>query len=66
MTDLIRTELDQDGILLASLNRPEVMNAINDEMWILCKCHRDILFVNNKVQRLTFHLHHRLLSESAV
>ncbi len=32
MTDLIRTELDQDGILLASLNRPEVMNAINDEM----------------------------------
>ena len=32
MTDLIRTDLDQHGVLLASFNRPEVMNAINGEM----------------------------------
>lgn len=32
MTDFIRTDLDQHGVLLASFNRPEVMNAINGEM----------------------------------
>jgi 2-(1,2-epoxy-1,2-dihydrophenyl)acetyl-CoA isomerase len=30
MTDLIRSELDDHGVLLATFNRPEVMNAIND------------------------------------
>ena len=35
-------ELDEDGVLLATLNRPKIKNAFNEEQWdALCDCFQE-------------------------